>query len=287
MADFVTKIRTNDGDKQIDYNALANRPELNTMFSNPNLLINSDFRKPINQRGETQYNITENSYTIDRWKVLSNSATLSVNSGYIKFTGNNATSSYFIQNIETVPVNDYITVSINVKSLTGVLNVYVAGSSQEECFSIYSAGIVTYTTSSKFTNFMQLNIEAINDANVELYWVKVEQGTNATQFTPRIYAEELALCQRYYEKRIIMFTPLSGSAPATYYIAVNGGQHFAKKRVVATASASTLYNQSGVDSGMAVKSFTQTTDGLRMIQLEESCESYALRSTIEFDAEIY
>lgn len=287
MSQLVKKIRTESGDLQIDYNALANLPELNTMFSNPNLLINSDFRKPVNQRGQTSYAIPANTYTIDRWKVLSDSATLSVSDGYIALTGNNSTSSYFIQKIENVPMDDYITVSINVKSLTGTLNVYIASSSQEECFSIYSAGITTYTTSVKFTNFMQLNIEAIKGTNVELYWAKVEQGTVATPFVPRLYVEELALCQRYYEKRIIMFTPLGGATPATYYIAVNGGQHFAKKRAMPTVSAGTIYNQSGADSGAAIKTFTQTVDGLRMIQLEESCSSYALRSTVEFDAEFY
>lgn len=287
MSQYVTKIRTDQGDLQIDYNALANLPELNTMFSNPNILINSDFRNPVNQRGQTTYTIPESTYTIDRWKVLSNDATLSVNDGYIKISGNSSTSSYFIQKIENIPVDDYITVSINVKSLTGTLNVYIAGGSQEECFSIYSAGVATYTTSVKFVDFMQLNIEAISGSNVELYWAKVEQGADATPFVSRIYAEELALCQRYYEKRIIMFTPLGGSTPATYYIAVNGGQHFARKRAVPSASASTIYNQSGADSGASVKAFTKTTDGLRMIQLNESCDSYALRSTVEFDAEIY
>lgn len=199
MAKLIKKIRTDAGDLQIDYNALANLPALNTMFSNPNLLINSDFRKPVNQRGQTSYSIPENTYTIDRWKVLSNAATLSVHDGYIKLSSDNSTSSYFVQKIENILVDDYITVSINVKSLTGVLNVHVAGESKEECFSIYSSGVTTYTTSVKFADFMQLNIEAINDATVELYWAKVERGVLATQFAPRLYNEEFILCQRYYQ----------------------------------------------------------------------------------------
>jgi hypothetical protein len=55
MPEYVTKIRTSQGDLPVDYNSLANLPELNTMFSNPNLLINSDFRNPVNQRGATTY----------------------------------------------------------------------------------------------------------------------------------------------------------------------------------------------------------------------------------------
>jgi len=51
MSQLVKKIRTSAGDCQIDYNALANLPAI----GNPNLLINSDFRNPINQRGITKY----------------------------------------------------------------------------------------------------------------------------------------------------------------------------------------------------------------------------------------
>lgn len=50
MADLIKKIRTEQGDLQIDYSALANLPSINN-----NLLINSDFRNPVNQRGETTY----------------------------------------------------------------------------------------------------------------------------------------------------------------------------------------------------------------------------------------
>lgn len=195
MPEYINKIRTASGDLPINYEALANLPTI----SNPNLLINSDFRNPINQRGETNYSIPAYTYTIDRWKVLSKEATLSVNDGYIKLSSI-AGPSYFIQKFESIPVNDYVTVSINVKSVTGVINVYVGSTEKEECFSIYSAGIATYTTSVKFTDFIQLNIEAVNDAQVELYWAKAELGSTATQFVPRLYDEELIFCRRYYRK---------------------------------------------------------------------------------------
>lgn len=310
MSQYVTKIRTASGDLQIDYNALANLPttdttltlsgqaadakavadaldNMNTKFSNPNLLINGDFRNPVNQRGKTSYPIPDNTYTIDRWKVLSNAGTLSVNDGYIKLSSNSSTSSYFIQKIENIPVDDYITVSINVKSLTGALNVYIAGESQEECFSIYSSGITTYTTSVEFVDFMQLNIEAINDAEVELYWAKVEQGSVVTPFLSRIYAEELALCQRYYEKRTVVFFPYGGETPTTYYIAVNGSDHHATKRITPKLSVSAItdYNNSATD--VSFVSATQTKDNIRMMTVSSACSQYLLRADIEFDAEFY
>lgn len=297
MSEYITKIRTASGDLQIDYNALANLPQnmasqeyVNTSiasFSNPNLLTNGDFRNPVNQRGQTSYTIPDSTYTIDRWKVLSNAGTLSVNDGYIKLSSDSSTSSYFIQKTENIPVDDYITVSINVKSLTGTLNVYIAGASQEECFSIYSAGVATYTTSVKFTDFMQLNIEAINDATVELYWAKVEQGSIATPFVSRLYDEELILCQRYYEERTLVFFPLGGSTPSSNYVAVNGGQHFVEMRGVPTVAIGTLYNYTGADSGATVSSNTCTAKSLRAINLSASNSNYMLRAAVTFDAEIY
>lgn len=41
MADYVTKIRTSEGDKQIDYNALANRPSINGKVFDGNTTISA------------------------------------------------------------------------------------------------------------------------------------------------------------------------------------------------------------------------------------------------------
>lgn len=45
-------------------------------ISNPNLLINPDFK--INQRGQNSYSSTKDNYTVDRWKLYN--STLTVNS---------------------------------------------------------------------------------------------------------------------------------------------------------------------------------------------------------------
>lgn len=46
-----------------------------------NLLDNSDFTNPVNQRGKTSY--TGSVYTIDRWKLWTNATSLTINNGYI------------------------------------------------------------------------------------------------------------------------------------------------------------------------------------------------------------
>ena len=55
--------------------------------ANPNLLINSDFRSPINQRGKTSYTATTNFlYTVDRWRIADH-VTLEVIDGAVLMDG--------------------------------------------------------------------------------------------------------------------------------------------------------------------------------------------------------
>ena len=114
MAEYITKIRTNQGDKQIDYTALANLPTIN----NPNLLINSNFRNPVNQRGETSYtfNGAGVAYTIDRWCINYHS-TLIVNDGYVTLQGNVDSNNYWYQPLEHAMTGTF-TISVYVKSIT-------------------------------------------------------------------------------------------------------------------------------------------------------------------------
>ena len=68
-----------------------------------NLLDNSDFRNPVNQRGLTSYigsNVAPLSYSIDRWKGVN--ATYTIKDGYINFTTlKNLTYKRFVQSINT------------------------------------------------------------------------------------------------------------------------------------------------------------------------------------------
>lgn len=59
-----------------------------------NLLINSNFKNPINTQGKTTY--TTNGWSIDKWYFYvpgGGSATLEIKEGYISFTGGSSASS--------------------------------------------------------------------------------------------------------------------------------------------------------------------------------------------------
>lgn len=201
MSQYVTKIRTDAGDLQIDYNALANLPELNTMFSNPNLLINSDFRNPINQRGQTSYT-GGGIYSIDRW-MLGNSATLTVQDGSIKFeqsSGATNTGRLVYRFENALPAN-YYTISVKVLSCNG-------GASMDDFGTIADGftGVFTATTTSE-KELSSLRFYIAAGRSLEIEWIKLEQGTVATPFVPRLYDEELMLCKRYYQNINLYFRP--------------------------------------------------------------------------------
>ena len=94
--DAVDKIRSGAGEGAVRYDqaqtltpAQQSQAQANigtTWPCNPNLLDNWYFRRPVNQRGQTEY--TGNVYYIDRWRSWDgDSASLSVVSGGIKIAG--------------------------------------------------------------------------------------------------------------------------------------------------------------------------------------------------------
>lgn len=191
MAEYVTKIRTSDGDLPVDYNSLANLPELNTMFSNPNLLINSDFRNPVNQRGETTRTTNDlewtRAYFIDRW-YAQHGLTVELADGYIiAYASDTTEEAYFCQTLEHVLSEDNYTTTVNVKSVTGTVKIH----GQE-----LVTGINTITA---FVAEPSVEIKFMPGSSIELYWVKLECGSISTPLVPRTYGEELQLCKRYYQ----------------------------------------------------------------------------------------
>ena len=47
--------------------------------------------------------------------------------------------------------------------------------------------------------------------------IKLEAGGQATPFVPRPYAEEMALCQRYYQKYVLSLPPIKENTSAALY----------------------------------------------------------------------
>lgn len=206
---------------------------ISTTYSNPNLLINGDFR--VNQRGFTTDNST-NKYTVDRWyKSYGPAMKIELNTDKTitatYLTSGSGTASALQQTIEDVEVlkGKSVTASVNVSSLTGSSWALVVssrdGSSQLQYTqtNITSTGLVTATLNniSSSTVYLRFAIviyrpnASVNDS-ITFNECKLEVGEIATPFSPRPYAEELALCQRYYQTALYEMSLFAQSTTAAY-----------------------------------------------------------------------
>lgn len=159
---------------------------LGTKFSNPNLLINPDFK--INQRGATSYE--QQGYSVDRWKIWNVTVTPSTSGGITVKNDKYTDTGTFLQYLENATEGDS-TLSCYVTSVSGTVTMVADDNSQV----ILKQGLnVVHTSASTkaFTIFLN------RGTSITLKWVKLEQGKVATPFVAPNYADELVKCQRYF-----------------------------------------------------------------------------------------
>lgn len=206
MSQYVTKIRTNQGDKQIDYNALANLPTI----SNPNLLVNGDFQ--IWQRGDSFSNIS-NRYTADRWMIKNAKSNTSLveksvetpngepmcQSMYIKETVDDNT--YLAYNFEHAIKGTY-TLSFWYYSTTSISTYSHDNGSYVKLMDLAASSVWKRVYVSFYANAVDfINIiHAMKIGECHITGIKLEVGNTATPFMPKTYAQEVNECQRYYTK---------------------------------------------------------------------------------------
>lgn len=187
----------NEADLEIEKSAEELSNKLGN-FSNPNLLINSDFR--VNQRGKSAY-VTGDEYTVDRWR-RSGGATVIPSSSGVTITAGD-TDAYFSQYIErgeTSIVGKTVTISMCLADGTIVSTTGTIGSTLDKTHLDvnYNYGrLYLRRTASGVCNFI-ISVNAGNSITIK--WAKLEIGSIATAYSPRPYAEELGMCQRYYVK---------------------------------------------------------------------------------------
>lgn len=158
---------------------------LGTKFSNPNLLINPDFKT--NQRGATKYE--GQGYSVDRWKIWNVTVTPNANGGITIKNDKYTDTGTFLQYLETATEGDS-TLSCYVTSVSGTVTMVADDNSQV----VLKQGLnVVHTSASTkaFTIFLN------RGTSITLKWVKLEQGKVVTPFVAPNLAEEMAKCQRY------------------------------------------------------------------------------------------
>ena len=207
--------------------SLTNVPKDVTVGGRKNILINGGFE--IAQRGTTISGIGSAKYTLDRWNAISSGADSTVTqvSGAtypkaLRLTGAGSTSgTYLQQKIESTNsrhlAGQTATFSVYLRASTAInIEFSIKYATSADNFggttSIASTTFNVTTTDTKFTWTgsipsaattgiqVQLNISSQGSAWYEASNAQLEVGSTATDFEHRSFGEELALCQRYYQK---------------------------------------------------------------------------------------
>ena len=185
-------------------NMMATKDELSAgmmQASNPNLLINSNFATPVNQRNLGTYTGgAERVYTIDRWCFGNNDyeRTMTFVDGGICITNPNTEyNGTFHQIFEhPLPRGNYVA-TVKVKSDTGYSTLGCDGSKGDITIALQPGINTLYLTDATVDNFV---IRLSPSSSIILEWAKLEAGTVATPYVPKHYGEELAMCRRFYRK---------------------------------------------------------------------------------------
>lgn len=173
-----------------ELNALNSRMDT---FSNPNLLINPDFK--INQRGKSTYSTIGAGYTVDRW-VGTNVKTVVNSDGTVSVSSLSGTG-YYTQHEENISYGKH-TYSIYVQAITGTVKAfYKSKDSKDVELGTLNQGLNTFT--SVDDGFKSFYLSVAEGSSVTLKYAKVEQGTVATTFIAPNMAEELIKCYRFFQ----------------------------------------------------------------------------------------
>lgn len=201
-------------------NILEVQNGLKSNLSNPNLLINSDFRNPVNQRGKTSYEGSSTiKYTIDRWCISATNINLevTVNNGSIKLTNKSSSVAQWFGTRLEVYDGDIFTISCNVLALTGSAKIYAVSDELNKTSYQKALSVGLNTVGVNFSKVNKVTVQIEKNSSVTLEWIKLEAGSIATPFAPRPYAEELAMCQRYYQKMCIRRIPMTYGANNLFF----------------------------------------------------------------------
>ena len=177
-----------------------------------NLLDNSDFTNPVNQRGQTSY--TDATYGIDRWKT-NMGVYMNVNVGTDRITLSKANSGGDFCQI--LPI-DLIgkTVTYAVCTSHGVFCKSCVVSDTSVFKQIESKNAYLGVSSENGITTFRIYFNDSSDIQLDLYWAALYEGSYTADtlppYVPKGYAAELAECLRYFERLGSTFSEQIGNS---------------------------------------------------------------------------
>lgn len=251
----------------------------NTDISNPNILINTNFRNPVNQRALTTYTTASGTlslYTIDRWKLSSNIVgtnlvlpnTTDNNTQYttINILASSTASTDVHTLTQELPIESFrqgvpYTLQIYVSNIEFVNDLFVQGNTGSNLIEIArnnnnpegtGEGIISINfiiNSSLSLSSVVIGVELKGSTGVTnsvgINWIKLEKGYMRTQYLIENYTSELEKCQRYYYR---INSVNQGSNTLSGYYPTN-----IMWKNIATSTSSTIYSTLMLPTIMRIK----------------------------------
>ena len=241
---------------------------LGTKFSNPNLLINPDFK--INQRGATSYE--KQGYSVDRWKIWNVTVTPNANGGITVKSDKYSDTGNILQYLENATEGDS-TLSCYVTSVSGTVTMVADDNSQV----ILKQGLnIVHTSKSTkaFTIFLN------RGTSITLKWVKLEQGKVATAYIVPNPADELLKCYRY---KYIGKAVLRGRCTASQIFGFTKDLPTKlRTKPTTTFKSKNSYNVNTVDVTLA-----EENNAVYLAGTAENTNQTVINVVLDLDAEIY
>lgn len=193
-----------------------------------NLLDNSDFRNPVNQRGQTSHSTT--GYTVDRWIKGNEHGTVTVNNKHITLQGGSTNACWFQQKI---PHGDSLvgkTLTFAVMDSDGELTIgskTISNSSNSE-FVRKNWGFLFFNA---VTNDVLLVSIVVNVGQTkDFVWAALYEGEYTAEtlpeYQPNGYGAELAECMRYFQKHAMVVGASAQFIPISIPMRVNPSVEF-------------------------------------------------------------
>lgn len=253
---------------------------LGTKFSNPNLLINPDFK--INQRGATSYE--KQGYSVDRWKIWNVTVTPNTNGGITVKSDKYDDTGNILQCLENATEGDS-TLSCYVTSVSGTV-IMVADDNSQVVLK-QGLNILHVSNSVKaFTIFLN------QGTSITLKWVKLEQGKVATAYIAPDLIEEYQKCQRYFQyiPKLycvpLMYTRNMINSSDKYFQSTNGNLP-TEMRIKPTLKYKAI-GQSDGSTFADNASFELDSKSINTVTLSSVVSNFSITvSEITLDAEIY
>lgn len=221
--------------------------KVSTAAAPRNLLDNSDFRNPVNQRGQASYT---GEYGIDRWRVW-NSDTLTVNSGYI--TVNGSVFQYFLPSVVQNSVH-----TLAAKKTDGSILLYTKN--PHETYSVADNGLG-----------LGLDYNVVIHLPTGSYlWAALYEGEYTAEtmpyYQPKGIAQERIACHRFFV-RADAWRPIYGYASwdgeISLFLPTSTEMRISP---TATTLKGTLYiNGSSIDIDETPANVIKTTQGLQIL----------------------